>query len=197
MGKTAEEAREIARNMATMAEMTTGFGQQPSDAAGRILMQPEFLMERQRRVEARRDAQAPLPEIEFAPGEVVTVEDAPAQSVAPAPKVGEVGFEFVDESDPSGTRYRRTEDGFAVVKPDGSVGPTIFGPSTAGVALTLAERGQYDKLSDLQRRLDEERRRGGGGNGGGGGGTGDTGGGAPPTPLTDDELEALYGGAPQ
>ena len=161
MGKTAEEAREIARNMATMAEMTTDFGQQPSDAAGRILMQPDFLMERQRRVEARRDA-APAPEravdIEFLPGRVETVApDEAAQSVAPAPKVGEVGFEFVDESDPSKTRYRRTEEGFAVVKPDGSVGATIFGPSTAGVALTLAERGEYDKLSDLQRRVREAR----------------------------------------
>jgi len=156
MGKTADEAREIARNMATMAEMTTGFGQQPSDAAGRILMQPDYLMERQRRVGARREADAAArqraaADIQFGPGEVVAAE--PAQPVAPAPKVGEVGFEFVDESDPSKTRYRRTEDGFAVVQPDGSVGATILGPSTAGVALTLAERGEYDKVADLQRRM--------------------------------------------
>ena len=72
---------------------------------------------------------------------------------------GDIGYEFVDESDAAKPRYRRTEDGFIAVS-GRYEGREFLGPSAGGVALTLAERGQYDALADLQRRQRAPRERG-------------------------------------
>ena len=80
-------------------------------------------------------------------------------SVAEAVGPGQVGYEFVDESDATKPRYRRTEDGFIAVS-GRYKGREFAGPSVGGVALTLAESGQYDKLADLQREQRALRERG-------------------------------------
>jgi len=85
MGMSAEEARAKAMQVVVPA--------QTSEAAGKVLMEPDLLMERQRRIEAARQAAAPAPapapeEITMRGG-TVTVEAATAASApAPAPPRG-------------------------------------------------------------------------------------------------------------
>jgi hypothetical protein len=72
---------------------------------------------------------------------------------------GDIGYEFVDQSDATETRYRRTENGFIAVSGQYK-GREFAAPSVGEVALTLAERGQYGKLKELQREQRAPRERG-------------------------------------
>lgn len=125
--------------------------------------------ERARAAQAEADAQPIIaPTAEEAPGEII---DEPVDRPVPAEITetpptaaeitlgpGDIGYEFVDESDAAKPRYRRTEDGFVALS-GRYEGRKFLGPSVAGIALTHAERGQYDELADLQRRQRALRER--------------------------------------
>ena len=121
------------------------------------------------RVRDEVDAQPiTAPTVEEAPGEIIDEpvdQPVPAEITETPPTAaeitlgpGDIGYEFVDESDATKPRYRRTEDGFVAVS-GRYEGREFLGPSVGGVALTLAERGQYDQLADLQRRQRALRER--------------------------------------
>lgn len=96
--------------------------------------------------------------------EMADREAAEAQAVqSVAPTQGQVGFEFVDETDPAKTRYRRTGPKTFEVLTGASAGMTIE-PSTGFgqepfMALQAAEQGAFDTVRSIQQAQAERRRK--------------------------------------
>jgi len=106
--------------------------------------------------------------------------EASAQSVAPTPPPAPArtpfANTFTDPTDPNSPEYTATPYGYTYKD---KAGKTVEVPltSTAGLALSLAQRGEIDRLRKFQERLAEEKKKTGTGTGTGtktGTGTGTT-----------------------
>ena len=141
---TGDEERAVAQEGAELAEAAVAVEAARSEAT----QQDEAF---EAAMEPVAEPEVEQPRITPDAGGAVSVAEADPTDAVIDLAPGQVGYEFVDESDPARPRYRRTEDGFIALSGQYE-GREFAGPSVGGVALTLAERGQYDKLADLQRR---------------------------------------------
>lgn len=154
---TGDEERALAQDDDALAEAAVAVEAARSEAAQQdeafeAAMEPEPV------AEPEFEQPRITPDIPELGGGVISVAEADPTAAEVTLAPGQVGYEFVDESDATKTRYRRTENGFIALSGQ-YAGREFFGPSVGGVALTHAERGQYDKLADLQRRQRALRER--------------------------------------
>lgn len=112
-------------------------------------------------VKATEDAAKAADQQARAQAQVAAAEEqAKAEAPPPAPPPVKT---FRDPTDPNSPLYTRTETGFEFTNKAGKVTSVPFA-STAGFALSLAEKGDVEAIKRLQKRTS-----GGGGKGGGGG----------------------------